>query len=89
MGKKGKKGTKGKEGKKEQMAVVEGHLGLFQIKALEFCARKVGARSGDVRKCLDICRSFLPHSLLCRRPPILHHPRVRFLLVQVRTLPSP
>jgi hypothetical protein len=75
--------------KKEQAVVVEGQLGLFQIKALEFCARKVGARSGDVRKCLDICRYFLSHYFPCRRPPIPYHLRVRFLLAHVRTLPSP
>ena len=30
-------------------------LTYFQKAAVELCARKVASRSGDVRKCLDIC----------------------------------
>ena len=31
-------------------------LDLFDAKAIEFCARKVSAVSGDARRALDICR---------------------------------
>lgn len=31
-------------------------LKLFDNQAIEFCARKVGAVSGDARRALDICR---------------------------------
>eukprot|EP00954_Amorphochlora_amoebiformis_P017547 1319839-Amorphochlora_amoeboformis.AAC.1 len=30
---------------------------VFESKALEICARKISAKSGDMRKCMDICRS--------------------------------
>eukprot|EP00466_Bigelowiella_natans_P017172 jgi/Bigna1/142783/aug1.73_g17491 len=32
---------------------------FFDDRALQFCARKVSAVSGDVRKCMDICRQCL------------------------------
>lgn len=31
------------------------HLPFFERDAVELCARKVAAQSGDIRKCLDIC----------------------------------
>ena len=34
-------------------------LPFFDCKAVEMCARKVARFSGDVRKCLDICRQCL------------------------------
>lgn len=33
------------------------YVGIFHAKALEFCARKIGARNGDARKCLDVARA--------------------------------
>ncbi|WOK94826.1 cell division control protein [Canna indica] len=39
----------------QRLMVVE--YDVFELAALEFCARKVAAASGDVRKALDICRN--------------------------------
>ncbi|KAM0941439.1 putative ATPase, AAA-type, core, P-loop containing nucleoside triphosphate hydrolase, AAA lid [Dioscorea sansibarensis] len=40
----------------QQRLIVLGH-DIFEPIALEFCARKVAAASGDMRKALDVCRS--------------------------------
>lgn len=50
-------------------------LHLFQRPAIELCARKVAATSGDVRKALDICRRAVEHAENNRFLQIQKHQR--------------